>query len=432
MNVRLRSRALRYAVLLIALIVAGCTSGATAGKGGAGGAGSSSATPTVSPEDQLIQTAQQQAAQYDYDGAIGTLQTMSGNKKVDAELQKVQSAKASAVAWPDNTTIPHIFYHSLIVDPARAFNSPQATGYSQYMVTLNEFTAQLQQIYDNGYVLIHPDRIASPGPDGAMVANPILLPPGKKPLVLSIDDVSYYEYMEGDGFPDKLVVASDGRVRNVYTDAAGNSTEGSYDVMPIIDDFVAAHPDFSYRGDKGTIALTGYNGVLGYRTSVKTYGDNATTKAEQAAAKPVADAIKAAGWRFASHSWGHIDMTKSSAGTIKADAQLWDAEVRPIVGDTPYLVYPFGADIAGVEQYAASNPKFAFLHDTEAFSYYFPVDASQPYWMQMGPQSVRQARINIDGITLQRALDGKTTVLNQFFDPQSTIDPQRPLPVPGP
>ncbi len=427
-----RSRFLRYAVLLVAMLVAGCTSSGSGADGADGKSPSSSATPTVSPEDQAIAAAQQQAAQYDYDGAIATLQSMPKNKKAQAELEKVQQAKASAVAWPDNTTISHIFYHSLIVDPARAFGDPkQSVGYSQYMVTINEFTAQLQQIYDNGYVLIHPDRIATPGPDGAMTPSPILLPPGKKPLVLSIDDVSYYEYMTGAGFPDKLVVADDGRVRNLYTDASGKTTEGSYDVMPIIDDFVATHPDFSYRGDKGTIALTGYNGILGYRTSVTTYGDNPTTQAEQAAAKPVADALKASGWRFASHSWGHIDMTKSSVGTIKADAKLWDTEVRPLVGDTPYLVYPFGADIAGVEQYAGGNAKFAFLHDTEAFTYYFPINAASPYWMQINPQSVRQARINIDGITLQRALDGKTTALNQFFDPKSTIDPQRPLPVPG-
>ena len=27
-------------------------------------------------------------------------------------------------------------------------------------------------------------------------------------------------------------------------------------------------PDFSYRGAKGTIALTGYDGILGYRTDI--------------------------------------------------------------------------------------------------------------------------------------------------------------------
>ena len=27
------------------------------------------------------------------------------------------------------------------------------------------------------------------------------------------------------------------------------------------------HPDFSLNGQKGVVALTGYNGVLGYRTN---------------------------------------------------------------------------------------------------------------------------------------------------------------------
>ncbi|WP_279402877.1 hypothetical protein [Arthrobacter sp. JCM 19049] len=52
----------------------------------------------------------------------------------------------------------------------------------------------------------------------------IMLPKGKKPLVLSIDDVSYYEYMDGDGFADKLIVTDEGKVRNVYTDARARNT----------------------------------------------------------------------------------------------------------------------------------------------------------------------------------------------------------------
>lgn len=420
------------AIVAVLSMLAACT-GSTSGNDDdeTSSSPSSSATPTKSQTDLLIEQAQHQAVQYDYDGAIATLSTDSSDKAA-TELKKIQDAKSQAVQWPDNTTIPHIFYHSLIVDADRAFGDPQqGTGFSQYMVTVDEFTKQLQQLYDNGYVLIHPDRIAAPGADGTMTPNPIVLPPGKKPLVLSLDDLSYYEYMIGTGFADKLIVNSEGRVVNLYTDAAGNTSEGSYDVVPIVDDFIIQHPDFSYQGDKGTIGLTGYNGILGYRSSVSTYGDTATTQSEQASAKVVADAIKAAGWVFASHTWGHINMTTSGIGWVKSDAQLWDDEVRPLVGDTPYLIYPFGADIAKAEPYSAANPKFAFLHDTEGFSYYFNVDASQPYWMQLGPQSVRQARINVDGITLQKTLDGKTTVLDQFFDAQSTIDPKRPLPVPG-
>ena len=50
--------------------------------------------------------------------------------------------------------------------------------------------------------------------------------------------------------------------------------------------------------------------------------------------------------------------------------------------------------------------------------------------MQLTPGSLRQARIDVDGITLQRSLDRRTHVLDVFFDPRSTIDPHRPLPVP--
>ncbi|MEO6957962.1 MAG: polysaccharide deacetylase family protein, partial [Antricoccus sp.] len=248
------------------------------------------------------------------------------------------------------------------------------------------------------------------------------------PLVLSIDDVSYYEYMTGKGFATNLVTTADGKVLSTYTDAVGNTTQGNYDVMPIVDDFIRQHPDFSYRGDKGSIALTGYNGILGYRSSVTTYGDTQTTKDEGAKAKVVADALQAEGWNFASHTWGHINLTESSVATITADAKKWDAEVRPLIGDTPELIYPFGADISTVTPYSSSNAKFNYLYNTEKFQYFFNIDASQEHWMQLSAGSVRQARINIDGITLQRSLDGKTNVLKQFFDPQSTVDPARPLP----
>lgn len=425
-------------VLLVALLglLAACTTGGDPQRDRSGPV-SPSAEPTAeSQTDELVATAQRQAAQYDYDAAAATLQEAKAAapddaEQIDAALAQVQAAQAEAVVWADNSTISHLFWHSLIVDPDRAFNDPvQADGYNQYMATIDEFIQQIEQLHANGYVLIHPDRIAAPGPDGVMTPTPILLPPGKTPLVISVDDVNYYEYMEGVGFADKLIVNDAGDVVNLYTDAAGTTSEGAYDVVPIVDAFIDEHPDFSYRGDKGTLAITGYNGVLGYRSSVTSYGDNPTTQSEQTAAKVVADALKADGWKFASHSWGHINMTNSGLGTITADAQKWDAEVRPILGDTPFLIYPFGADISGVPPYSTANQKFAFLHGTEGFSYYFNVDGSQPYWMQIGPQSVRQARINVDGITLQKALNG-STLLTQFFDAVSTIDPKRPLPVPG-
>ena len=49
------------------------------------------------------------------------------------------------------------------------------------------------------------------------------------------------------------------------------------EVVPLVDRFVENHPDFSIDGAKGIIALTGVEGILGYRTS----GDGRQARREQ-------------------------------------------------------------------------------------------------------------------------------------------------------
>jgi hypothetical protein len=64
-------------------------------------------------------------------------------------------------------------------------------------------------------------------------------------------------------------------------DANGNTVTGDYDMVPILEKFVAQHPDFSYRGAKAVLALTGYNGLLGYRTHPRAaiyFGEDARNK----------------------------------------------------------------------------------------------------------------------------------------------------------
>ena len=328
--------------------------------------------------------------------------------------------------WQDNAGVSHLFFHSLIVDPKRAFADPRsAAGYHDYMITKQQFSRILAQLYDRNYVLVSPHQLASTAADGKVTAKPLRLPAGKRPLVLSVDDVSYYEYMTGDGFAQNLVVADDGRVRNTYVEADGTVHIGSYDVMPMVDDFVREHPDFSHDGARGIIALTGYNGVLGYRTSPSVYGrTNPHLAADIDTATRVANALKGEGWEFASHSWGHINFTASSLGDIERDTRMWKAEVRPIVGPTDMLVYPFGADISGLPAYGGN--KYQYLR-AQGFSYYFNIDASRTAWGQMGPDYLREARINVDGISLTAALHGRP-VLRTFFDPASVAEGSHPTP----
>ena len=101
-----------------------------------------------------------------------------------------------------------------------------------------------------------------------MVRNTLMLPEGKKPLVISFDDVNYYDYMLEEGFTSKLVVGEDGQIWAECTDPYTQETflTQDLDATTILDQFVLEHPDFSLNGAKAIFSLTGYQGILGYRT----------------------------------------------------------------------------------------------------------------------------------------------------------------------
>lgn len=397
-------------------------SGPAASAGASGTAGTAAATPSGSTP-AAGSTAASPAASTATGKATSSPATPDPGAKPPVDTSK------DTVLWDDNSMVPHLFFHSLVVDPKRAFSDAESgAGYLDYMVTQREFGKILQQLYKNDYVLVSPHQLATVRPDGSVTPKPLKLPKGKKPLVISVDDVSYYEYMEGDGFASKLVVADNGRVLNTYTDAAGTTKQGAYDVMPMVDDFVRKYPDFSHDGARGVVALTGYNGVLGYRSSPSEYaGKNKNLKQDIATATKVADAMKKEGWEFGSHSWGHINFTKSSVDSIRSDNQKWMSDVAPIVGKTDLLIYPFGADISGVAEY--SGAKYDYLKGA-GYSFYFNVDGSTTAWGQWGDGYLREARINVDGISMKAELDGRK-VLDAFFDTKSVLDPARPASISG-
>ena len=416
------ARRIAAVVAAAALGLAACTSGS-----GTSAESPLTLTTTVTPTAEPSSSATPSTASGTVATTSAAPETSAAPSSAASESPAASSESAPAApveteVWADNSMVPHIFFHSLVVDPARAFADPESgAGYLDYMVTQAEFAKVLQQVYDKGYVLVSPHQLATVEADGRVTPKELRLPVGKKPLVISIDDVSYYEYMDGDGFATDLFVAPDGRVLNNYTDAQGVTTQGSYDVMPMVDDFVRAHPDFSHEGARGIIALTGYNGVFGYA------GKNPDIDADIVTARGVAEALKAEGWEFASHSWGHINFTNASLGSIQADTAKWKSDVEPIVGATDLLIYPFGADISGVPGYRGE--KFDYLKGA-GYSFFFNVDGSVPAWGQWGDEYLREARINIDGISMKAAVDGRP-VLGEFFDVNSVIDPARPASISG-
>lgn len=402
------------------------------------------ATPTVqvTEQDTVLAEAKHLAAQYDYDKAIAAVTGFAGWENVP-ELQQAkadfEAQKAQAVRYADPTTIPHIFFHTLIADTARAFDGdPEQGGYNQFMATIKEFNAVLQSLYERGFVLVDIHDVAGPQQqaDGSTkyVAGDIYLPAGKKPIVLSQDDVCYYEYMTdsdsdgkpdkgGDGFASRLLV-KDGKLTCEYVDADGQTLYGSYDLVPLLDDFLDQHPDFSYRGARATIAVTGYQGAFGYRISndyKEKLGDEAFAQA-CTDARAVADALRAEGYTIASHSYGHLTYGDISPERLASDAQKWNDQIAAVIGETDVLLYPFGSDIAGVEAYKGA--KFDTLYGL-GFRYFCNVDSAE-HWVQIHDGYVRQGRRNIDGYRMYY----QSNLLDDLFDTKTVWDDARPTPVP--
>ncbi|MBP5292046.1 MAG: hypothetical protein J6Y90_05465, partial [Lachnospiraceae bacterium] len=252
------------------------TSDSSAGLSGETDSGKEDMSSTIAA---AVEEAKLYAASYDYDKATARLEPLKekdGSGEVGRLLAELSSLKGT-LEEADITAIPHIFFHSLIVDPSLAFhnNKARADDYNTAMTTVDEFNRIIQQMYDRDYVLVSLHQMAQYTEEtdgsGAMKAGKIMLPPGKKPIVLSIDDMSYYAYMMKDGFATKLVIGSDGSLTNEMVKNDGTVVYGSFDVVPLLDDFIKMHPDFSYQGAKGVIALTGYDGVFGYRTDQDYY-----------------------------------------------------------------------------------------------------------------------------------------------------------------
>ena len=396
----------------------------------------------VRHEKKVLTAAKKKAAQYDYDGAIKLLKNDNAynyNVHFQEAAKKYKNKKKNCIAWsPEQVT--HIFYHSLIVDPSKAFDGDyKQDGYNQVMTTMEEFNKITQTMYEEGYVMVNLYDLAEIDDNGNMKAKTIYLPEGKTPFVLSQDDVCYYHSQDGDGIATKLVIDEDGKVRNEYVQDDGSTVVGDYDVVPLIDRFVEEHPDFSYHGHKGIVALTGYNGILGYRTDIsyqtkpedlnddKLAWLNAhpdfNLETEQDGAKKVAEAMKKEGWTFASHTWGHKNMSTVSMERLETDTVNFKENVDPLIGGTDIIIFAFGADINHGGDYTGDE-KFNYLK-SQGYNYYCNVDSNK-YFVQITDEYFRMGRRNVDGYRMYYNPD----LLSDLFDAGKVFDPARPTPVP--
>lgn len=344
------------------------------------------------------------------------------------------SADQLTQAWGPEKPVEHIFFHPVIAYPQWAFSDGPATksekeGLDDWMVTVDEYNAILQSVYDKGYILVAIEDVWSEVTDesGAhMVRNTLMLPEGKKPLIISFDDVNYYKYMLEQGFTSKLVVGEDGQIWAECTDPYTQETflTQDLDATPILDKFVLEHPDFSLNGAKAIIGLTGYQGILGYRTQTdRDVTDPAALAAFEAnrqkeieAVKPVIQRLKETGWTFASHSWAHINLSNKSLERVKDDTQRWYDEVGSLVGPTTVILYPYGGRPDG-NDWTQTGPVFRYLQST-GFRVLVSVGVNSFSYIKDDISAVICDRLHPDGTTLRWSRDRYL----QFYDAWEIID----------
>lgn len=358
-----------------------------------------------------LNTAARLAASYDYTAALEEIAKISEEHAEDDRVisAKIEYQRLLGQMVEYGGDVAHFSVKTLVADPSRAFDGDDMSSYyNNWTLTVDEFKAILQSLYDRGYVLmdVHEKVVDIQNEDGttSFAVNTPSVPEGKTPMVLSFTEANYYDYQQGDGFAGRLVLDENGNVMNEYTDASGQTLIGAYDVIPIVDEFVEEHPDFSLRGAKGIVSVTGYEGVFGYGIE---------TGASTIAA--IADRLKETGWEIACQ--GFSDNTMESdldLDGLEDDLDTWSSKIGSLVGDTDLLIYPYG------EEVTAGTAKQELLLE-KGYQFFFSIWTTADF-IEVQPDYVRQTRRTLDGYDLYMYAD----YLTDFFDVDEIFDKTRP------
>jgi len=390
---------------------------------------------------QLLADAAKLASQYDYDGAIAVLDSFSGKasdfKDITQRRTEYLDAKNALVLWDDPNQVVNLSFQLLIADPSRAFTDEvYGRSFNRNFITTGEFTKILQQLYENGYILVRLSDIMTTtvNPDGSTTVGTkdLYLPNGKRPLIITQTNVNYNTYIvdgdgdkladkDGAGFASRLLIDENGNLSCELINADGTITTGAYDLVPILEAFIETHPDFSYKGARAVLALTGYDGLFGYRTNPESdeyfgrmyYGEQIIQATE------VAKAVREAGYEIACYTYANESYGDYSASQVQSDINRWLEEVVPILGDVDILVYAQNDDIAAPNT-AYSGDKIKILMDA-GFNCFIGFNNDGASWFMEGTGYVRQGRLMVHGGNLAY----KSAWFEGIFDAKSVLDSTR-------
>ena len=385
---------------------------------------------------RLIAEAESLVVGYDYDSAIQLLDSFSStndkfNQQVTAKKAELVNEQKQLVEIKDVSSIPNLSFHVLMADASRACNKEVsgdlAGSYNKNFVSVEEFTRILNQLYAANYVLVDFDSFISsvPGVDGnsSFFTKSIYLPQGKKPVMLTETMVNYFEYMvdpdkdgtpdaKGHGFANKLVLDDNGDIKASYVDANGQTLIGNYDLVPVLEAFIQEHPDFCYQGARAILAVTGTEGVFGYRTNtsyVARFGQSFYDD-EVIGAKKIVQALREKGYTIASYTYSNQAYRSMNTLQIQAEVTNWTNQITPVIGEVDTIVFARASDIE-----AYSGTTFNVLYNSGIR--YFLNSGSSPR-VDTNTTFVRQTRLMVTG----ESMAWYASQFSSYFDSNVVLD----------
>ena len=190
----------------------------------------------------------------------------------------------------------------------------------------------------------------------------------------------------------------------------------------LLEQFIQAHPDFSYRGARAVLAVTGSDGIFGYRTydgAAATFGQEAYDK-EVEGAKQLVAALRKAGYEIACYTYGNKGYGYMSVNDIRADLKKWNNEVAPILGDVRTFVFAQNSDI-GSRNGPYNGQSYNELKEN-GFQIFLGFTGSdgEP-WSYEGQQYVRMGRIMVSGSNIAH----NSAWFEGIFDTTKVLDSNR-------
>lgn len=324
--------------------------------------------------------------------------------KSDRDAREAKNAKPEFTE--QNATLPasqvlHLSFSVL------AISTENTAANTSTPLTVASFQTLLEKLYSENYVLVDIDDMK----DGQ-----VSLPEGKHPLIISEYNVNYDP--EDTQHAIRMVLDAQGYLTSEYMDSEGKISTNAMDVVPLTDSFVAEHPDFSYNGARGIIAVNGSKSVLGYQvtdgaldkqseTDIKIEGikpaggeevasssqteDLTSTSGDQdpatASLRKVAAKLKEEGWHIACGGYEPVSYA-STADVIAADLDKWTTLVQPQLGTADTLVMPQEGDFGPWSGYDENDDRYLLLKE-KGFRYFFVENTGAKTWAEVTDSYVR-------------------------------------------